>query len=89
VAVTRYRQGLLESEASFRMLADVTPILAWMSDAHKNFTYFNARWLQFTGRTLKKESGSGWTKGGSPLHEPPLTLPSPLPLRVGGEEVTP
>ena len=43
---------LRESEARFRNMADIAPVLVWMSGTDKPCTCFNQRWLEFTGRTL-------------------------------------
>lgn len=58
----RAQQALQESEARFRAIADVTPILIWVSDATKLCTWFNRPWLAFTGRTMQEELGHGWTE---------------------------
>ena len=56
-------QGALqESEERFRNMADATPIMIWMSGVDQGCTYFNKQWLDFTGRTLEQEIGSGWTE---------------------------
>jgi PAS domain S-box-containing protein len=48
------------SEESFRFVADIAPVLIWMSDGDKRCTYVNTRWLAFTGRTLEEQLGDGW-----------------------------
>ncbi len=53
--------ALRESEARFRRMADSAPVYIWMSDTTKAFVYFNQPWLEFTGRKLADELGSGWT----------------------------
>jgi len=50
----------LESEARFRMMADTAPVMIWMLDADNLGDYFNKVWLDFTGKTLVEEMGSGW-----------------------------
>ncbi len=52
---------LRESERLFRVVADSTPALIWMSGHDKEYTYFNTVWLNFTGRKAKQEIGFGWT----------------------------
>src|SRR5262245_25857959 len=49
-----------ESEARFRSLADSAPVLIWVSGPDKLCTYLSKGWLDFTGRTLVEELGSGW-----------------------------
>ena len=48
------------SEESFRVVADIAPVLIWMSDDDKHCIYVNTPWLAFTGRTLLAELGDGW-----------------------------
>jgi PAS domain S-box-containing protein len=55
--------ALRESEVRFRHLTDTSPMLVWMSGPDKLCNYFNAGWLEFTGRTLEQEIGHGWTEG--------------------------
>ncbi len=52
--------ALRESEARFRTLADDAPVKIWMSEADGSRSWFNSRWLQFTGRTMDQEIGQGW-----------------------------
>ncbi|WP_404424043.1 response regulator [Nibricoccus sp. IMCC34717] len=49
-----------EAEMRFRRMADSAPVLIWMTDVQRSFTYFNKPWLEFTGRTLTQETGNGW-----------------------------
>ncbi|MBF2047496.1 MAG: PAS domain S-box protein [Elainella sp. C42_A2020_010] len=58
--------ALRESEARFRHLTDTSPLLVWMSGADKLCNYFNAGWLNFTGRSLEQEMGNGWIEGVHP-----------------------
>jgi PAS domain S-box-containing protein len=55
-----------ESEARFRLVANAAPVLIWMSGTDKLCDYFNDPWLQFTGRSLDRELGNGWTEGVHP-----------------------
>ena len=55
--------SLRESDARFRGLADSAPVLIWMSDQNNQYFFFNKRWLDFTGRALSEESGTGWAAG--------------------------
>jgi len=55
--------ALRESESRFRHMADSAPVLIWLSDIAKALVYFNQPWLDFTGRRLSEETGTGWTDG--------------------------
>ena len=57
------REALRESEERFRSMADTTPVMIWIVDAHRRCTYLNRRWLEFTGRTIEQEIGEGWMQG--------------------------
>jgi len=54
---------LRESEQRFRIVANAAPVLIWMSSVDKLCTFFNKRWLEFTGRSLEQELGNGWADG--------------------------
>ena len=54
------QQALQISEARFRSMADAAPALIWQSDAKGKPTWFNQRWLQYTGRTLAQELALDW-----------------------------
>jgi two-component system, LuxR family, sensor kinase FixL len=56
-------EELRESEGRFRAVADAAPVLIWMSGPDKLCTFFNKGWLEFTGRAIDQELGSGWTEG--------------------------
>jgi PAS domain S-box-containing protein len=51
---------LIESEKHFRAMADGAPVMIWVSGADKGCTWFNKARLDFTGRELSQEMGSGW-----------------------------
>src|SRR4029434_10744128 len=56
-------QTIRESEERFRTMANVAPVMIWMSGKDKLCTFFNKGWLDFTGRTLEQELGNGWAEG--------------------------
>ena len=47
----------------FRVMADCSPVLLWMSRKDSLCTFFNKTWLDFTGRSLEEEWGVGWVEG--------------------------
>ena len=47
-------------------MADTAPVLIWMASLDKGRTFFNKGWLDFTGRPVAKELGSGWVEGVHP-----------------------
>jgi PAS domain S-box-containing protein len=44
----------------FRLVADIAPVLMWLSDAEHGCTYVNEPWAAFTGRAKETLLGSGW-----------------------------
>jgi PAS domain S-box-containing protein len=54
---------LPEIESRFRTMADHAPVLLWMAGTDGLCHFFNQRWLEFTGKTLEQEVGSGWAGG--------------------------
>jgi two-component system sensor kinase FixL len=56
-------EALRESEGRFRSVADIAPVMIWMSGTDKEGVFFNKGWLEFTGRTVDQEMGEGWLQG--------------------------
>ncbi|UUZ76497.1 PAS domain S-box protein [Polaromonas sp. P1(28)-13] len=50
------------SEAQFRLLTDAMPQIVWMMQADGRYTYFNQRWLDYTGLSMEESLGHGWTR---------------------------
>ena len=69
------------SEDSFRLVADIAPVLIWMSDADARCNYVNASWTAFTGRTLDAVLRDGWRDS---IH--PDDLPRCLAVMTTGFE---
>jgi PAS domain S-box-containing protein len=63
LARQRADQALRESEARFRTIAKTVPVLIWMAGTDKLCNFVNKGWLDFTGRTLEQELGTGWAEG--------------------------
>jgi PAS domain S-box-containing protein len=54
---------IAEREEWFRNMADNAPVMICVWGPDKLSTYFNNAWMQFTGRELKQELGTGWLDG--------------------------
>jgi PAS domain S-box-containing protein len=50
------------SEAQFRFLTDAMPQIVWMMQADGSYTYFNQRWLDYTGLSMDESLVHGWTR---------------------------
>jgi PAS domain S-box-containing protein len=53
-------EALRESEERFRVIANTTPVMIWMSDVEKQVTYLNQTWLDYTGWPLDAALGHRW-----------------------------
>jgi len=62
-ALVKAQRVLRESEERFRNMANTAPVKIVVTDASGQATFFNKRWLNFTGRTMEQELGQGWTQG--------------------------
>ena len=57
-------QGRLQKSLDFYLtILEHFPALIWRAGVDSKCDYFNATWLNFTGRSLAQEIGDGWTEG--------------------------
>lgn len=54
---------LRKTEARFQVMANYAPVALWMARQDSMCDFFNEGWLKFTGRSMEKEFGLGWTEG--------------------------
>lgn len=54
-------ERLRASEERFRRMSDSAPVLIWMAGLDRRCVWFNKAWLDFIGRSMDEEIGSGWT----------------------------
>jgi PAS domain-containing protein len=47
----------------FLHLAEASAAMIWLADKDGLCTFANQRWLEFRGRTLDQEIGTGWSQG--------------------------
>lgn len=59
----RLQSELVRQDERFTGLAAAVSALVWESERDGRCVYFNDRWLEYTGRTLKDEVGDGWLEG--------------------------
>ncbi|MFZ0661287.1 MAG: PAS domain S-box protein [Acidobacteriaceae bacterium] len=58
----------IQAEERFRNLADNISQMAWMCDRIGEVTWYNRRWLDYTGLTSEETTGWGWTQCLHPDH---------------------
>lgn len=54
------QESLAQSRDFYLTLFEGLPTLIWRADPDGSHDYFNASWLEFTGRTLEQTVGNGW-----------------------------
>jgi PAS domain S-box-containing protein len=55
----RLEAALRESDERFRVMADSAPVMLWMAGPDQLCTFFNKRWLAFTGLRMEDALGAG------------------------------
>jgi PAS domain S-box-containing protein len=61
-----WHQAWDDTEEGFRIMANAAPVMIWIAGPDTRCTFFNQRWLDFTGRSMAEEIGDGWTQGVHP-----------------------
>ncbi|HEU5099867.1 MAG TPA: ATP-binding protein, partial [Roseiflexaceae bacterium] len=56
----RANLALRASEQRYRELADAMPLVVWTARPDGAMDYYNQRWFDYTGLTLKQSQGQGW-----------------------------
>ena len=56
----RAAQAVEESEARFRTMASLVPLIIWTTDSIGECTFVNTRWEEMTGRPGEEGLGSAW-----------------------------
>jgi two-component system sensor histidine kinase VicK len=51
---------IVTAEAQLKNMAELAPLLIWISDKEKLNSFFNTAWLSFTGQRLEEAYGNGW-----------------------------
>jgi PAS domain S-box-containing protein len=64
----RLEETLRQSEKEFRGLANAIPQLVWMAKDDGGIFWYNQRWFDYTGTTLKDMEGWGWQS----VHDPAI-----------------
>jgi PAS domain S-box-containing protein len=67
-AMETLTEQLRESEERFRAMADNIAQLAWTCDRLGDITWYNQRWLDYTGLTFEEMKGWGWKQVQHPDH---------------------
>lgn len=50
------------NEAQFRLLTDAMPQIVWVMQADGRYTWFNQRWLDYSGLSMEESLGQGWAR---------------------------
>ncbi|KAB8332441.1 PAS domain S-box protein [Scytonema tolypothrichoides VB-61278] len=56
----RAEESARESEAYFRAIVNLVPDLLWRNDTTGDTSWYNQRWLDYTGQTMEEAQGYGW-----------------------------
>ncbi|MFD1787552.1 PAS domain S-box protein [Sphingomonas floccifaciens] len=64
------QSDLAESEARFRIMADGTSVMMWVTDPQGHCIYLNRAWYEFTGQSEEEALGYGWLDATHPEDRP-------------------
>lgn len=74
VRARKEREKLLAAaragEEQFRTLADTMPVLAWYAEPDGHVSWYNRRWLDYTGLSLPEHQGWEWQRAHDPRDLP-------------------
>jgi PAS domain S-box-containing protein len=70
----RAERALRASEERFRVLAEVSPVGIFRTDAAGQCTYVNSRWCEIAGMSATEALGDGWTRA---LHPHDVSVVAP------------
>ncbi|HSP88934.1 MAG TPA: PAS domain S-box protein [Ignavibacteriaceae bacterium] len=56
----KFENELRESERRFRLMADASPVMLWMTDANNQLEYMNKTKLDFLGKNFEDLKNNGW-----------------------------
>jgi PAS domain S-box-containing protein len=59
-AEKRYQEALMASAEHLRTVANIIPDLIWNSQPDGTRTWFNARWMEYTGQSYEEALGMGY-----------------------------
>jgi PAS domain S-box-containing protein len=58
----RIEEALVARERELSRLAEAMPHIVWVARPDGWYTYFNQRWVDYTGMSLEESCGHGWSK---------------------------
>ncbi|WP_246162676.1 ATP-binding protein [Brasilonema sennae] len=56
----RSQEALRENDAYLKSLVNLVPDMLWRNDVTGNTSWYNQRWLDYTGQTMEEAQGYGW-----------------------------
>lgn len=72
-------------DLAFRILAEAVPQLVWMCQPDGSNSYFNQRWVEYTGLTLAENYGWGWNTPFHPDDQQPALTAWAQAVATGGD----